>query len=429
LKIEHIEIKGLSKLNNIRINLEHPQYIEFGELNITVLVGENGAGKTTLLRFLSEVFIGRKNEGHFLDIMSLKYRMRYRMNDEEYTITESSIPQESPNRIIVSTFSPFEQYEKTRRKNYRYIGAASKQGISSLYLPLVETLLRGKNKKNIAIGNLLKEIGYEETPYIEYDLDRIEAEVNIKNKYYIEKPSIKEKIVSHLEAFGKFDLVKGKVLLSLNHVENYPGGMNNWISEIKKFGTPHSIETLWFPKNESFIPMSSLSSGEFTLFFRFFHLIDQIVDNSIILIDEPETHLHPNWIKKYIKFLVSVFKHYKAHVFIATHSPLVVSDVPNSSIVGLSGRNYTKIYRINRETMGTSSKELLRDVFLVKDSIGDFTQEYVKEIEKQIAREEYDKALAMYDNLGDSQYKYYLFTQLEELRKRKISNVEGNTER
>jgi hypothetical protein len=66
---------------------------------------------------------------------------------------------------------------------------------------------------------------------------------------------------------------------------------------------------------------------------------------------------------------------------------------------------------------------------LVKDSIGDFTQEYVKEIEKQIAREEYDKALAMYDNLGDSQYKYYLFTQLEELRKRKISNVEGNTER
>lgn len=39
------------------------------------------------------------------------------------------------------------------------------------------------------------------------------------------------------------------------------------------------------------------------LFLRIFDLYDNVDHDSIILIDEPETHLHPKWIKGYVKIL------------------------------------------------------------------------------------------------------------------------------
>ncbi|MBR4730089.1 MAG: AAA family ATPase [Prevotella sp.] len=50
-----------------------------------------------------------------------------------------------------------------------------------------------------------------------------------------------------------------------------------------------------------------------------------INDRSLIIIDEPEAHLHPQWIVEYAKVLVELNKKTKARFFIATHSTDMVS--------------------------------------------------------------------------------------------------------
>jgi len=59
----------------------------------------------------------------------------------------------------------------------------------------------------------------------------------------------------------------------------------------------------------------------------------------VILIDEPDLHLHLDWQKQYIQKLIDVFstldKNIKLHFIIATHSPFIISDLPTESIVVL----------------------------------------------------------------------------------------------
>lgn len=50
-----------------------------------------------------------------------------------------------------------------------------------------------------------------------------------------------------------------------------------------------------------------------------------INDRSLIIIDEPEAHLHPQWIVEYAKVLVELNKQTKAKFFLATHSTDMVS--------------------------------------------------------------------------------------------------------
>lgn len=51
----------------------------------------------------------------------------------------------------------------------------------------------------------------------------------------------------------------------------------------------------------------------------------QINDRSLIIIDEPEAHLHPQWIVEYAKIIVELNKQVGAKFFIATHSTDMVS--------------------------------------------------------------------------------------------------------
>lgn len=76
-----------------------------------------------------------------------------------------------------------------------------------------------------------------------------------------------------------------------------------------------------------------LSSGELGTLLRFTKLVTEIERNSIVLIDEPELHLHPSWMISYIYRLKKLFKNYNCHFIIATHSPLLVSNLNSDDIV------------------------------------------------------------------------------------------------
>ena len=72
------------------------------------------------------------------------------------------------------------------------------------------------------------------------------------------------------------------------------------------------------------------SSGEQCLLVMLLGIAGHITDGSIILIDEPEISLHPRWQEEFIIMLTKAFLTYSGCQFIiATHSPQIISNLPN----------------------------------------------------------------------------------------------------
>lgn len=86
------------------------------------------------------------------------------------------------------------------------------------------------------------------------------------------------------------------------------------------------------------IDLKEASSGELSIAITFMSLAAGLENDSLILIDEPETNLHPEWQARYLDLLLSTFDSYRnCHYIIATHSPLILSDAPlNATLASLS---------------------------------------------------------------------------------------------
>jgi len=86
--------------------------------------------------------------------------------------------------------------------------------------------------------------------------------------------------------------------------------------------------------------LNGLSTGEKTLLSKMLYLHLKEPKNKVILIDEPETSLHPSWQNKIIKFYENFAKINNNQIIIATHSPQVIASAKNE---------YLRILRKNEE--------------------------------------------------------------------------------
>ncbi|MGF9772402.1 AAA family ATPase [Priestia aryabhattai] len=246
--------------------------------------------------------------------------------------------------------------------------------------------------------------------------------VSLKKKHYvIEGIFILEKflILLRTTASTKSKYKNGNIkLLSTLDIDSYPGGKGQLLRDLEFLDlfSVNLLSDVWFQNKydaEQF-PLSMLSSGELSMFMRFFDLDEYVKDNSIVLIDEPETHLHPKWIRGYIKTLIKLLGDRKCHVLIATHSPLIVSDVTKSCIIGLKKDSYNiRQVKIDDKTLGLNYEEVLSEVFCLEDYKGKMIEEYVDMIDKLLKYEDFDKALSIYSQIGNSEIKYNLFLKLK----------------
>lgn len=95
------------------------------------------------------------------------------------------------------------------------------------------------------------------------------------------------------------------------------------------------------------------SSGQINLLNIFFGISSCITDNSLILIDEPEISLHTDWQIKFIPLLREVFSKYKdCHYIIATHAPMIISNVglTHSSILNMTTGDTISSKKFNNQS-------------------------------------------------------------------------------
>lgn len=124
----------------------------------------------------------------------------------------------------------------------------------------------------------------------------------------------------------------------------------------------------FFAKTEqgNVIRVLHLSSGQ-NVFFQFaLRLISSIDNGTLVIIDEPETHLHPNLICEFTTLLYIVLAATKSIALVATHSAYVVREVPTHCVHVFSfieNSRQVDIGRVRMKTLGASIDSISQAVF------------------------------------------------------------------
>lgn len=107
-----------------------------------------------------------------------------------------------------------------------------------------------------------------------------------------------------------------------------------------------------------------LSSGHKIVLLTMVRLVQTVEEQSLVLIDEPEAHLHPPLLSAYIRALSELLVDRNGLAIIATHSPVVLQEVPRSCVwkIARSGNN-TQVGRPDIETFGENVGTLIHEVF------------------------------------------------------------------
>ena len=117
-------------------------------------------------------------------------------------------------------------------------------------------------------------------------------------------------------------------------------------------------------RNEIIPKFMMLSSGHKVILLTIAKLVELVEEKTLVLLDEPEEHLHPPLVSAFIRALSNLLIYRNGVGIIATHSPVIVQEVPKKCvwILRRSGK-YLKIERPKIETFGENLGELTSEIF------------------------------------------------------------------
>ena len=111
-----------------------------------------------------------------------------------------------------------------------------------------------------------------------------------------------------------------------------------------------------------------LSSGQSILLNIITEIIKNIRYDSLIIYDEPETHLHPNAISQLTNTLYTLTEEFESFCLIATHSPLVVQEMLAKNVYILEKeQNNLYVRKPNSETFGENLTVITNEIFGNRD--------------------------------------------------------------
>lgn len=93
-------------------------------------------------------------------------------------------------------------------------------------------------------------------------------------------------------------------------------------------------------------------------------LVATVEEKTLVLLDEPESHLHPPLLSAFIRALSNLLDNRNGVAIIATHSPVVLQEIPKSCVWKIERtRKRTDPFRPQIETFGENVGVLTREVF------------------------------------------------------------------
>lgn len=76
----------------------------------------------------------------------------------------------------------------------------------------------------------------------------------------------------------------------------------------------------------------ALSSGHSIVLLMLTRLVEKVSEKTLVLLDEPESHLHPPLLSAFVRALSDLLRDRNGLAIVATHSPVVLQEVPASCV-------------------------------------------------------------------------------------------------
>lgn len=107
-----------------------------------------------------------------------------------------------------------------------------------------------------------------------------------------------------------------------------------------------------------------MSTGHAVVLLTITKLVARVEEKTLVIIDEPESHLHPPLLSAFIRALSELLHDRNGVAIIATHSPVVLQEVPKSCVWKIHRyRSALSCKRPEQETFGENVGILTREVF------------------------------------------------------------------
>ncbi|MCD7931607.1 MAG: AAA family ATPase [Tannerellaceae bacterium] len=172
--------------------------------------------------------------------------------------------------------------------------------------------------------------------------------------------------------------------------------MNNYLEFKTKDG--------WFKLNEMGFgyqaTLSWLVDFMKKLFDRYPDSPNPLQEPAVLLVDEIDLHLHPNWQRSLIKDLSDIFP--KTQFIVTTHSPFIIQSMEKVNLYILrKNGDHTEVKHLgNRSYIGWGIEDILSEVMELGDNIySNLRQFLVAKFENAVNEDNYFKAKEAYDEL------------------------------
>ena len=124
-----------------------------------------------------------------------------------------------------------------------------------------------------------------------------------------------------------------------------------------------------------------LSSGQLHIFNLLTFIHAHIHLTSLLVIDEPEVHMHPQIIVSFMTMLGGILTRFRSYAVIATHSPLIVREMvaQNVYLMRQVDGGIPNVSKVAFGTFGADASELYMNIFQYDEKMSSFYR-YVKHL-------------------------------------------------
>ena len=383
-----LEIENLGPINKANLDIK----------KINVIVGKNSTGKSTSSKFLFSLLTSLSQEGIYLANMDIKNRlnrMYYLLNFnffEDETINSSDL---NPIKELLKKPSSNELFDDICQKLYELSKKINSQSLKEMYLkqlkrvqdlikinknrdsqyvrifnslldseyafslkkdthvtfkgvvgeqPIVhEILIKEHSRRGKVHTDLYKYLNFENIVYVdslsilEFDNERIIQSIEESNKFIDDRyPYHIQQLNRKLKNTGNKDIYDETYYEELDvfkrKIDDMIGGNFKYDEENKRFilekdGEVYSMENTSSGLKQLGVIQLLLKNRELT-------------ENSFLILDEPEVHLHPGFQVQLAKILVLLAKDLNIITYINTHSPFLAEAI----------EVYSKYYKMYDQT-------------------------------------------------------------------------------
>ena len=429
----------------------------------SLIIGPNGTGKSSILRYITEIINACSSKRYLRAMQFTYYCLKYYLGNQtvEIIISNNTVlfscngkvieKQETlylPKKVLAIAFMLNDKYVYKSQGSggvYEYLGiksASNAAWINFLSTKVSENIidLTINNKLVILIDALSEYLQLDRKFAITFDFEN--EKIDYANEDICEIKLIIENAIARIkegndfrgdvankisnndtDSFARFIQQKAqkpihtilknkKVGLWISHkeIDNIQSLQDDYqkIRALSSIGIIKNV-TLWLYKNGEGYSFEEASSGEKHIIYTATSIARYICDNSLILIDEPEISLHPNWQMKYISFLKKAFVKYPScHFLIASHSPYLVSNLASdsSSLISLKYEDSKHIAEtIDYDTYAWSAENVLYNIFGLRTTRNYYFEADLQELLTNMSKgENYGRVKELYIKLS----RYYL---------------------